>query len=221
VSSNFTLTKNYLMKLFISIFFFLTFLFSFGQKKDIYVNEDLNEIVKKDFNKINVSDGYLKLKFEVDSVFVNVNVKRIKKGKIATNLLDSIKLNLSSDINFFSENDFFVINYYPGKDQCNSSGNKDFVKEKYRNFIREIKKNKQVKQFFVCKDVEGTETYGKINWINDKNAIIEKTFFPLHYPCGSFVLIDSLGNFYSYKGEYNIDNIHNLLKDSKTFIISD
>jgi hypothetical protein len=136
VSSNFTLTKNYLMKLFISIFFFLTFLFSFGQKKDIYVNEDLNEIVKKDFNKINVSDGYLKLKFEVDSVFVNVNVKRIKKGKIATNLLDSIKLNLSSDINFFSENDFFVINYYPGKDQCNSSGNKDFVKEKYRNFIR-------------------------------------------------------------------------------------
>ena len=211
------------MKLFISIFFFLTFLLSFGQKKDIYVNEDLEVISKEEFNKNHYTKGYLYLKYEteIDSVFANINVQREKKGKISTKLLDSIKLNLSSDINYFSENEFIVINYYPGKDQCNSTGNKDFVKEKYRNFIREIEKNKQVKQFFVCKDIEGTESYGKINWINDENAIIENTFFPLHYPCGSFVLIDSLGNFYSYKGEYNIDNIHDLLKDRKIFVISD
>ena len=208
------------MKLFISSFLFLTFIFSFGQKKEIYLNDNLEYITKIEFDKNTFNDGYLKLKYDVDSVFVNISVKREVKGKISTSLLDTIKSNLSTDENYFVDNKYIVINYYPGRDNCNTTGNKVYVIEKYENFLRKIKRNKQIKQFFVYKDIEGTESYGNINWIKDYNSIIEKTFFPLHYPCGSYVLIDSLGNFYSYKGEYNIDKILSLLKNRNTFVIS-
>jgi hypothetical protein len=50
---------------------------------------------------------------------------------------------------------------------------------------------------------EGTEEYGKLNWIKDKDKIIETIFF-LHYPCNSVVLLDLFGNYYSYRGkQYN------------------
>ncbi|WP_339889944.1 hypothetical protein [uncultured Flavobacterium sp.] len=211
------------MKFFISIFFFSTFLFSFGQKNDIYVNEDLEVISKEEFNKNHFTEGYLYLKYEteIDSVFANINVQREKKGKISSDLLDSIKLSLSTEVNYFSENEFIVINYYPGKDACNSFGKRDMTIDRYRDYLRKIRKNKKAKQFFVCKSSEGTERYLKTSWIKDKDSIIEKAFFPLHYPCGSFVLIDSIGNYYSYKSEYNMDSIFKLLKDENTFINTD
>ena len=208
------------MKLSISIFLFNIFI-AFGQKKDVYVNENLEYITKEEFNKNNFTDGYLKLKIDADSIFVNVSVKREVKGKISISLLDSIKSNLSTDKNDFTENKFIVINYYPGRDNYNSFRDSDYIKEKYRNFTRKIKRNKEVKQFFVYKEIEGTERYGNLNWIKDEKSIIEKTFFPFHYSFGSFVLIDASGYFYSYKGEYNIDEIQGLLKNRDTFVISD
>lgn len=206
---------------FLILIFGLNVFITFGQKKNIYVNEDLEVISKKEFRKEKSTLNYININFDADSVFVNVNVKRVTKGKISISLLDSIKLNLSSDGNYFIENDFIVINYYPGKDDCNSSGNKDYVKNLYENYRNEIKKNKYIKQFFVYKSIEGTESYGKLSWIKDQNSLIETTFFPLHYPCGSFVLIDSSGKYYAYKGEYYIDDIFKLLKDENTFINND
>lgn len=206
----------------ILIFGFNVFI-AFGQKKNVYVNEDLEVISKAEFNKKNFTSEYFNLKYETetDSVYANIIVKKVRKGKISLNLLDSIKLSLSSDINYFSENKFIVINYYPGKDNCNSSGNKDIAREGYRGFLRRISKKKNTKQFFVYKSIEGTEDYGKLSWIKDKESIIERIFFPLHYPCGSFVLIDSSGNYYSYKSEYILGNIFKLLKDENTFINND
>jgi len=55
-----------------------------------------------------------------------------------------------------------------------------------------------------------------LKWYKDQSGIIEKTFFPIPYPCGSYVLIDENGNFYVQKGEYNIEEIIYLIKDKKT-----
>lgn len=188
-----------------------------GQNQMIYANDDLEIITKKEFDKIKKEDGYLKLKFTADTVLVNVNVKRVKKGKISISLLDSIKSNLSSDSEYFNKNDIVVINYYPGKDNCNTTGNKNSAKLNFNFYFKRIKKQKNVKQFFVYKSIEGTESYGDLDWLNDKEGFIENIFFPIHYPCGSFVLIDSKGNYYCYRSEYNFEEIFNLLWSEDTF----
>lgn len=68
------------------------------------------------------------------------------------------------------------------------------------------------------KSFEGSERYGKkINWLSDEIGTIKETFFPLNYPCGSYVLIDKSGNYYVQKGEYYILEIIDLLNNKKTF----
>jgi hypothetical protein len=87
----------------------------------------------------------------------------------------------------------------------------------YKNYIRKLKKMDSVNQFFMYKSSEGTKTYGKkINWIRDEFGTIEKTFFRLNYPFGSYILIDKDGNYYVQKGEYYILEIIDLLKNKKT-----
>ena len=73
-----------------------------------------------------------------------------------------------------------------------------------------------VSQFFMYISIEGTEKYGKhIEWIKDDAAIIESLFLPLHYPCGSYVIIDKGGRFYVQKGEYKISSIIDLIKNKE------
>jgi hypothetical protein len=205
--------------LFITLFTIISFQFIFGQKKEVYANDNLEIISKKEFDEIDPKNqSFLNLKFDVDSMYINIKAKRIKKGKISTTTLDLIKLNLSSNTNYFDKNDIIIINYYPGKDNCNSSGDKDLTKKHYKNFLNKINKNTKVKQFFIYHSLGGTENYGKFKWIEDKNSLIKKTFFPLHYPCDSFLLIDQFGNYYVSRGENNVDEIFKLLKNQNTFV---
>ena len=192
---------------------------TFGQKKEMYLNDDLVEITQTDFKKGDVPYKIYNLRFELDSLIANVKVQRIRKGKITNELLDSIKselLTISGDS--IPKNNFIIINYYHGLDRCNSSGDKSYVKAKYKRFLKKINKTKNISQFFMYKSPEGTKEYGKqLNWIKDEFGTIEKIFLPLHYPCGSYVLINSDGNYYVQKGEYNIERIIDLLKNKKTF----
>jgi hypothetical protein len=192
---------------------------TFGQKKEMYLNDDLVEITQTDFKKADVPYKFYNLRFELDSLIANVKVQRIRKGKITNELLDSIKselLTISGDS--IPKNNFIITNYYHGLDRCNSSGDKSYVRAKYKRFLKKINKTKNISQFFMYKSPEGTKEYGKqLNWIKDEFGTIEKIFLPLHYPCGSYVLINSDGNYYVQKGEYNIERIIDLLKNKKTF----
>ena len=190
---------------------------SFGQKKEIYANDDLIEITKSEFNKEKDLHKSYNMRFVLDTLIVNVKVQRVKKGKVSKIKLDSVRNELStvSDQNI-PKNNILIINYYHGLDGCNSTGDKSYVRGKYKGYLRKLKKLKNVNQFFIYKSPEGTVGYGKqLNWIKDKSGIIEKTFLPIHYPCGSYVIIDENGNFYIQKGEYNIDNIIGLIKNKK------
>ncbi|MEH1009416.1 hypothetical protein VDP25_16885 [Winogradskyella sp. ECml5-4] len=205
--------KTNLLTYFICLFSIITF----GQKKEIYLNDDLIKISKPEFNKETDDHKSYNMKFDLDTLIVNVKVQRIKKGKISKTKLDSIRTELSSISNqSVPENNILILNYYHGLDWCNSTGDKSYVRGKYKNYLRKIKKLKNVNQFFMYKSPEGTAEYGKqLNWIKDEFGIIEKTFLPIHYPCGSYVLIDENGNFYIQKGEYNIENIIGLIKNKK------
>lgn len=204
-------------KLLILILGFIT-VSTFGQKKEIYLNDDLVEITQADFKKTDIQYQFYNLRFELDTLIANVKVQRIRKGKISNEMLDSIKSELSTiSGDSIPKNNFIVINYYHGLDRCNSSGDKSYVRAKYKRFLKKIKKNGNVSQFFMYKSPEGTKEYAKqLKWIKDEFGTIEKLFLPLHYPCGSYVLIDSDGNYYIQKGEYNIERIIDLLKDKKT-----
>ncbi|WP_435415498.1 hypothetical protein [Polaribacter aestuariivivens] len=189
---------------------------SFGQVKEIFLNDDLVNITESEFKKT-IKEPTYNLKFDLDTLIVNVKVLRIKKGEISKQKLDSIRTVLSnSSKKEINKNDILIINYFPGLDRCNSGQGSSFLRQKYSRYLRKIKKTENVSQFFVYKSFEGTKKYGrKLEWIPDDTNLIEKTFFPLHYNCGSFALIDKNGNFYITKGEYDISKIIDLIKNKK------
>jgi hypothetical protein len=189
---------------------------SFGQKKEIYLNDDLIEITKTEFDKKLEEHSY-KLRFELDTIIMNVKVIHIKKGKISAEELTNIKTTIfettKKDMLIHS---ILVINYYPGKDPCNSgTANSNLIKRKYKWYLNEIKKMPYVDQFFIYKSNEGVERYGDdIKSYPDTNQLIETTFFPIHYSCGSYVIIDHEGNYYAVRGEYILEDIIDLLEES-------
>jgi hypothetical protein len=191
----------------------------FSQKKVVYLNDDLKEITFEEFKKNDDYSKFYNLKIESDSIIANVNVQRIKKDKIPKKVLDSIRTELSINSNTIIPNqNIIVINYFHGIDKCNSSGDKSYVREKYRIYTKKIKKNKTITQFFIYKSPEGIVDYGNdLDWLEDKNKIFERMFLPIHYPCGSFILLDEHGNYYICKGEYDIYSILDLLKNKETF----
>ncbi|WP_345276028.1 hypothetical protein [Litoribaculum gwangyangense] len=202
----------------------LTFIFgfsavlTFAQKKEIYLNDDLFQITQAEFKKTYEPYKFYNLRFELDTLIANVKVQRIRKGKISNELLNSIKSELSTiSGDTIPNNNFIIINYYHGLDRCNSSGDKSYARAAYKRFLKKLKKVKNISQFFMYKSLEGTKEYGKqLNWIKDEFGTIEKIFLPLQYPCGSYVLIDLDGNYYVQKGEYNLEEIIDLLIDTKT-----
>lgn len=202
--------------LFLILFITVSISFLSAQKKQVYVNDDLEYISKQEYDR-NSGDDYLNLKFDADSIYLNVSAKRIKKGKISNSQLNALKADLAISSAYFDKEDKIVIYYYPGQDACNSSGNKEMTRMNYQEYLKKLKKHQNIKQFFVYKSPEGTAAYGNIDWIKDKNKLIETLFFPVHYPCNSTVIIDGYGNYYSRRGENNINEVFKILKDKKTF----
>jgi len=203
-------------KLFTLLFLFLT-ISVFAQKKEVYLNDDLVQITASEFKKTKESRDFYDLQFELDTLIANVKVKRDKKGKIALPVLDSLRTHLSTISNTMIPNDhIIVINYHFGPDPCFSSGDKSVRRASYKRYLEKLNKIGNISQFFIYKSPQGTKDYGdQLSWIHDKFGTIEKTFLPLHYPCGSFILIDEEGNYYIRKGEYSPEFLINLLKDRK------
>lgn len=185
-----------------------------AQKKEIFINDDLAEITQVEFDEIEDLIHFYNMKFDLDSLIINVKVLRTKKGRINHQKLDSIRTELSvSSGKTIPNNNLIIINYHHGLDRCNSTGVKSFIKEKYSRYLNRLKKIKNVSQFFMYKTPEGTKDYGsRLNWIEDKSGLIRKTFLPIPYPCGSYVIIDKDGNYLVQKGEYDIEEIIELIE---------
>lgn len=191
----------------ITITFLLITLFhllSFGQKKELYVNDDFEYISKTEFDKKSEQPLDYNLRFELDSAYLNVKVSRYKKGKLKLMVFDSIKnIFLKNKNAEFNNNDIFLINYYPGNDKCSTEGYKSNFKSKYNQYHKKFDKIENLKQLFLYKSDDGLKGFGnKIDWQFDVNNLIEKTFYPIPYPCGGYVIIDSKGNYISERGEY-------------------
>lgn len=179
-------------------------LLSFGQKKELYVNDNFDHISKAEFNKKYSESLYYNLRIKSDSSYLNVKVSRSKKGRIELKILFSIKnIFYNNKSEEFSEKNLFLINYYPGKDNCSTNGYKLNFKTKHNQYRNKFEKVENLKQLFIYKTNRGLRGFGnEMDWQPDINNLIESTFFPIHYPCGGFVVIDNKGNYISGRGEY-------------------
>jgi len=110
-----------------------------------------------------------------------------------------------------------VIMYYPGKDICNSTATlpKRAYKARYDKMEKKVNRIAESTIVYVYKDDEGLydRFQGFKTWIKDPNGIIEKLFFSRHYPCNSFVVISSTGDFISHRGETHPENVWKALKE--------
>jgi hypothetical protein len=186
-----------------------------AQKKQYYSTDDYKQIDSLTFTKY--KDDFFYFKVESDSEVVNLKAPRIKKGKLTVEQFDAIKTSLNAGEHYFDTTAFLVIEYFPGLDSCNSSGDRTAVIENYEAHAAKIESMDNVKQFFIYQEKEGIEMYGNINWQADRDQIIQKSFFMLHFPCSSMVVIDRSGNYYSHRGEHNLSEAFTIIKKKKNF----
>jgi len=187
-----------------TLYFFLISILVFSQEKEIYLNDNFTFITRVEFEKDSENELDYDLRFKTDSTFVNIKVQRIKKGILNLKVLDSIKHYLSKNSNqIIDSNDIIFINYYPGNGPCSSNGYKNNFKNEYQRLYRKFEKIENLKQFSVYKSSIGLEGFGsEINWSPDNKSLVERNFYPIHYPCGGYIIIKPDGTYISQRGEY-------------------
>lgn len=186
-----------------------------AQKKQYYSTDDYKQIDSLTFTKN--KDNFFYFKVESDSTVVNLKAPRIKKGKLTAEQFDAVKISLNNDEHYFDTTEFLIIEYFPGLDSCNSSGDRTAIKANYEAHTAKIESMDNVKQFFISQEKEGIEMYGNINWQADRDHVVQKSFFRLHFPCSSMVVIDRFGNYYSHRGEHNLSEAFAIIKKKKNF----
>ena len=215
--------ESYSFKIFtITVTFFLIILFSCGPKKPYnnikqYVNYNYDSISKNEFeNKVKNKQAY-----EIPSKRKNTKrlVERTQYGIIQQKEAFYKKLNASLQREI-ELNDYLIVNYYPGKDNCNTSGIKYVKDDAYyermkkrklaeNNILKNITPN--FKRLLIYqKDVEKPDD--QTSFAYDPDGLFEKMFFRYHYPCNSIVVIAPDGKYASYFGEHGSRTKYLLLK---------
>jgi hypothetical protein len=110
-----------------------------------------------------------------------------------------------------------VVIFYPGKDECNSTGSNEGNTKLYQKDHDWLQKNIASKggygPIYLYKNPAGLEKYtGIMTWKDDPKGIFEQTFFKFPYPCRSFVVIDPNGNYRAILGEFPNSQIPAALK---------
>jgi hypothetical protein len=150
------------------LFCFILGLHCNAQKPSLYLGDDFNQIPKAEYEK-EEKEKHLLLSFETDSLFVYVKTKREIFGTLPPKKLAEIyKAYDAATATKVERNNSIVIQYYPGKDHCNSQGSKGFVKKKYKASNNKILGTKNTVPFFVYKNDKGLKPYKTVvDWHKD------------------------------------------------------
>jgi len=110
-----------------------------------------------------------------------------------------------------------VVIFYPGKDECNSTGSNEGNTKFYQKDHDWLQKNISSKggygPIYLYRNPAGLEKYaGIMTWQSDPQGLFEKTFFKFPYPCRSFVVVDYTGNYRAILGEFPNSQIVAALK---------
>lgn len=194
------------------VFLILTPTIVFSQKKKYFFDINNNIISESNYKKIKENPlEYYKIKVVSDTAKIYTIEKRETKGSLSVDSYNNLFLYLSNlNEKKIDSSKTIIINYYPGFDKCSETSGRDYVNNLYKIFLKEINSIEKVDNYFICKSFEGIEFYDQsIEWKIDKDKFIESTFFPNHYPCGSYLIVYPDKKYYIYKGEYYILEILN------------
>lgn len=178
----------------------------FSQKKEIYINDNLQKISKDEYNKR--GENYRFQNVETDSVLYKVRVEHQGSGKLTPSNFNILKtlLNISKD-----NTKNIAIHYYQGLDKCNQhSDTNQYVINDIKNYTRKFK-NTNSNLYFVYKDTEGLKNrLKKAKWIDDTSGSIENLFFKIHYPCDSSIIIFPDRSYFIFRGEHNWQKVFDI-----------
>lgn len=194
------------------LMFFQTAVFAQHQTEKYYDQND-QELTFEAFEK-------LRRQSSVTSITIKPNhkkiVDRLEAGELTNHqqLIEKLQKAVGQPKNVDWQKPLVIL-YYPGIDWCNSSGSatKNSRKIWFGELEIGIKKIAQTQPIYIYKNAKGLEKYdGIMTWHKDPEAIIQKTFFKHHYPCGSFVIINPDGKYASYFGEYSQRDVWDVLR---------
>ncbi|NVJ85242.1 MAG: hypothetical protein HWE15_02995 [Algoriphagus sp.] len=116
----------------------------------------------------------------------------------------------------FQEGKILLVIFYPGKDECNSTGlgnNAATFQKEHKSLLKWAEKYGATQPIYLYSNPSGLEKYeGMLPWQADPDRIFEKQFFKFPYPCGSFVVLHPSGSFRGILGEYPLSQIQVALK---------
>lgn len=111
------------------------------------------------------------------------------------------------------QNNFIVVNYYPGKDKCNQGGYAEFRLGMMNGYEKALDILGNVSQFYIHKKEASKPFETKINRsFPDETNLFKNVFFPYHFPCDSFVVIHPDGRYIKYYGEYHLQTVVDILQ---------
>lgn len=176
-------------------------------KKEYFYDENWKPITRVNFEK-KIRNNRRKLTYKaiendtatVGKIFLRENFGFLDKRKKVrlVNYLEKITNTKIDSTDIIIVNFYFKEKRYNCKNCCIKHYTSD---EKY---IKSLKKNKGIKQFFIT---EKDFLFKKNNVFNDVHALIQKMFFKYVFYCGNYVIIKPDGEFLRYYGEYVQDEI--------------
>ena len=206
------------MKKCLTIIFLLVNYFSFSQEfKKKYLDINKNEITEKQFCKQKNYKVNHPVFIQYDSLKIGMLVRRKNIGKLDKIELNQLRQYLSrlsnGKINSYKA---IVLNYLSSTPITPYFGKKSHWTIFKKDYLKNLNKIPNVQQIWINNpDNQNLEYFhnDRIKWIEDSNRIIEKLFFPFEFEFGSFVVINSNGNYISYYAEYGKKEVLDFTKE--------
>jgi hypothetical protein len=178
----------------------------------IFYDQDGEAVSKQKFNRL-----YRNLRRTHtygDSAEVRRLVPRIMEGTLDNRgaFLRSLTEGIENPV---PEDKPTIIIFYPGFDECNSTGTNDRfeIKQWHKELEEELMTIAGIRPLYLYRDNYGLRKYYNIiNWRKDPKGLVEKQFFRYHYPCRSFVVIGVDGTYRSHFGVFSKDQLWEMTK---------
>ena len=192
----------------ILVFFFLSVSLSAQTK---YRDEMGRSVSKDEFQNKILNGPYFGVPSEDPEVMMLIY--RMPFGKVEPEIFYE-KLGKMQDL---KEGKSLIVVYYPGKDECNSTGDNAndtrYFQKSHDYLLKTAAKRNAGEPAYIFKNSHGLEKYqGIMTWMPDPDGVFENQFFKFPYPCRSFVVIHPSGEYRAILGEFPNNQIDQALK---------